>query len=304
MKRLSTFKLDYVPGVLVLDWKMSMYLLKGRRLRMLKICLWKRGIMIMALVRKGIVVKGIGRVMLINDWMFQSLLHDEYIALSNEEIVRMTFDLPYCPTDGTILEPFFVARIQSLMKRIIVGIASSAPPSATVCPLSLSAPSPANCQRLADYASPSNVGTPIVTASTVVSALPAAMFTPSPAPCVIPAPVSPSAQLHVRIGGLPEVTLSTFDIAVYESLASVGPKNVHAHLFYLDSSHRLQDITQAAEELYTDMNTWRSVDAAIHLDYHRQRQSRFQTFEDYRRKVLQQSSVRDMLREFRSTDGS
>ncbi|GBG78611.1 hypothetical protein CBR_g27837 [Chara braunii] len=238
-------------------------------------------------------------------WMFQSLLHDEYIALSNEEIVRMTFDLPYCLTDETIPKPFFrYARIQSLIKRVPVGVASSAPPSTTVRPLSLPAPSPANCQRLADYASSFNVGTPIVTASTVVSASPAAMFTPSPAPCVVPAPVSPAAQLHVRIGGLPEVTPSTFDIAVYESLASVGPKKLHAHLSYLDSSHRLQDIAQAADELHTDMNTWRSVDAAIHLDYHRQRQSRFQTFEDYRRKVLQQSSVRDMLREFRSTNGS
>ncbi|GBG69965.1 hypothetical protein CBR_g4793 [Chara braunii] len=202
--------------------------------------------------------------------MVQSLLHDEYIALSNKEIVRMTFDLPYCPTDETILEPFFrYARIQSLIKRIHVGVASSALPSATVRPLSLPASSPANCQRLANYASPSNVGTPIVTASTVVYASPAAMFTPSPAPCVVPAPVSPVAQLHVRTGGLPEVNASTFDIAIYESLASVGPKHVHAHLSYLDSSQRLQDIAQVAEELHTDMNTWRSVDAAIHPDYHR-----------------------------------
>ncbi|GBG59541.1 hypothetical protein CBR_g49801 [Chara braunii] len=94
-------------------------------------------------------------------------------------------------------------------------------------------------QRGEDYASPSNVGTPIVTASIVVSTSPAAMFTPSPAPCVVPAPVSPASQLHVCIGGLPEVTPSTFDIAVYESLASVGLKKVHAHLSYLDNSHRL-----------------------------------------------------------------
>ncbi|GBG83264.1 hypothetical protein CBR_g36879 [Chara braunii] len=237
-----------------------------------------------------------------SSWMLQSLLHDDYIALPNEEIARMTFDLPYCPMDGTIPEPFFrYARIQSLIKRIHVGVASSALPSATVRPLSLPAPSPANYQRLADYASPSNVGTPIVTASTVVSASPAAMFTPSPAPCVVPAPVSPAAQLHVRTGGLTEVTTYTFDIAVYESLASVGPKKVHAHLSYLDSSHRLQDITQAAKEMHTDMNTWKSVDAAIHPDYHRQRQSGFQTFEDYCPKVLQQSSIRDMLRERRSS---
>ncbi|GBG77958.1 hypothetical protein CBR_g25888 [Chara braunii] len=220
-------------------------------------------------------------------WMLQSLLHDDFIALSNEEIATMTFDLPYCPTDETILKPFFrYAHIQSLVKRIYVGVASSALPSATVRPLSLPAPSPANCQRLADYASPSNVGMPIVTASVVVFASPTAMFTPSPAPCVVPTPVSPDAQLHVRIGGLPEVTTSTYDIVVYESLASVGPKKVHAHLFDLDSSHMLQDIAQVAEELHTDMNTWRSVDTAIHLDYHRQRQSRFQTIEDYRRKVL------------------
>ncbi|GBG74392.1 hypothetical protein CBR_g18803 [Chara braunii] len=198
-----------------------------------------------------------------SNWMLQSLLHDDYIALSNDEIARMTFDLPYCPTDGTIPEPFFrYARIQSLIKRISLGVASSALPLATVRPMSLPAPSPANCQRLAVYASPSNVGTLIVTASTVVSASPAAMFTPSPAPCVVPAHVSPAAQLQVRTGGLPEVTASTFDIAVYESLASVGPKKVHAHLSYLHSSHRLQDIAQAAEELHTDMNTWRSVDAA------------------------------------------
>ncbi|GBG85431.1 hypothetical protein CBR_g40073 [Chara braunii] len=219
-----------------------------------------------------------------SNWMFQSLLHDEYIALSNEEIARMTFHLPYCPTDGTVPEPFFrYARIQSLIKRIPVGVPSSAPPRATVRPLSLPAPSPTKFQRLADYASPSNVATTVVTASTVVSASPAAMFTPSPTDCVVPAP---------------------FDIVVYESLASIGPKNVHAHLFHLDSFHRLQDIAQAADELRTDMNTWRSVDAAIHLDYNRQRQSPFQTFEDYRQEVLQQSSVREMLREFHSTDGN